>query len=215
MSVSLTHACRYCYKDAESACGYCHSSFYCSRECQKKDWDQHRQFCMKDETPALAIKRRDLCLKLIGQSENIAFQFLMQQKLAAEKRGFLFVNEESGPLYFQVAPIEVFHNVDIPINEKTYAELQAEIERSDTEPRMIVLYTDDETTTVYVMNSKEFGEVHRSVDMLPQPLLRQIFRIFYFNTVALKSVPTSPQFYQRLDYMCRTGKAPWLNDSKV
>ena len=47
---SMGH-CGYCYKaNASSKCGKCRLVRYCSPECQKAHWDQHRRFCEGPKT---------------------------------------------------------------------------------------------------------------------------------------------------------------------
>ena len=41
--------CCYCYKDGTKTCSNCHKAFYCSRECQVKDWQNHKSNCIKSE----------------------------------------------------------------------------------------------------------------------------------------------------------------------
>ncbi|XP_066945617.1 SET domain-containing protein SmydA-8-like isoform X3 [Macrobrachium rosenbergii] len=38
--------CEVCRVPATQSCSSCHASFYCSRECQKKDWKSHRGSCI-------------------------------------------------------------------------------------------------------------------------------------------------------------------------
>ncbi|XP_068215601.1 SET domain-containing protein SmydA-8-like [Palaemon carinicauda] len=38
--------CKVCQKPATQSCSSCHASFYCSRECQKKDWRSHKESCI-------------------------------------------------------------------------------------------------------------------------------------------------------------------------
>jgi len=39
--------CQGCGKDGEKKCGACGEVYYCSRECQKRDWKKHRAACQK------------------------------------------------------------------------------------------------------------------------------------------------------------------------
>jgi len=38
--------CNYCKQKAKVKCGNCQSVFYCSLECQKKDWQKHKENCL-------------------------------------------------------------------------------------------------------------------------------------------------------------------------
>ena len=37
--------CHRCGKEAKSKCSRCNKSFYCSRECQRSDWSDHKKAC--------------------------------------------------------------------------------------------------------------------------------------------------------------------------
>jgi len=37
--------CVVCHKEAEQRCSRCHSEWYCSRQCQVKDWKRHKSMC--------------------------------------------------------------------------------------------------------------------------------------------------------------------------
>ena len=39
--------CIVCGKDATTVCSVCKRACYCSRSCQKRDWDQHKLVCNK------------------------------------------------------------------------------------------------------------------------------------------------------------------------
>jgi hypothetical protein len=42
----MTKECKFCSKkDAGKKCGNCMSVWYCSRECQAKDWSEHKKVC--------------------------------------------------------------------------------------------------------------------------------------------------------------------------
>lgn len=41
------HSCRVCYEPAGLRCSKCVVVWYCSRECQKKDWKSHKKMCGK------------------------------------------------------------------------------------------------------------------------------------------------------------------------
>lgn len=43
-NASIRH-CGSCNKEAEKKCSRCEVAFYCSRECQIKDWGNHKEKC--------------------------------------------------------------------------------------------------------------------------------------------------------------------------
>jgi hypothetical protein len=40
------HTCKVCYKTSTEKCSQCKAAHYCSRECQKKDWKEHKKICL-------------------------------------------------------------------------------------------------------------------------------------------------------------------------
>lgn len=50
--------CHACGKTAEKLqrCSQCKNRFYCSRECQLKDWPSHKPLCLKKSEPSFALK---------------------------------------------------------------------------------------------------------------------------------------------------------------
>lgn len=40
-----TRHCGSCNKEAEKKCSRCEVAFYCSRDCQIKDWENHKEKC--------------------------------------------------------------------------------------------------------------------------------------------------------------------------
>ncbi|RIA79565.1 hypothetical protein C1645_840398 [Glomus cerebriforme] len=41
----IMNDCKVCQKPSTSKCAKCHQIFYCSRECQKEDWNEHKKSC--------------------------------------------------------------------------------------------------------------------------------------------------------------------------
>lgn len=60
--------CNYCKNNAKSRCTRCLSSFYCSQECQKKDWKNHKTKCIN---PTWIISKSDEKGKIILSKDNI------------------------------------------------------------------------------------------------------------------------------------------------
>lgn len=46
----MERTCAVCDKAAKSRCGRCKTTAYCSKECQNKDWREHKQRCVKSES---------------------------------------------------------------------------------------------------------------------------------------------------------------------
>jgi hypothetical protein len=45
---NLKNLCENCLKDdCKNKCGSCKSVYYCSTECQKKNWEKHKLICKK------------------------------------------------------------------------------------------------------------------------------------------------------------------------
>nr|WNL52995.1 prolyl 4-hydroxylase 2B [Sinonovacula constricta] len=62
-------------KENLKRCGFCKSSFYCSRDCQLKDWSKHKQFCLQQRTENETKKQNNTTTGLItSPSENIRNQ---------------------------------------------------------------------------------------------------------------------------------------------
>ena len=41
----MTNPCKICGKEEAKRCGKCHKVFYCSVQCQRKDWKSHKEAC--------------------------------------------------------------------------------------------------------------------------------------------------------------------------
>eukprot|EP01083_Nonionella_stella_P157574 511701_1 len=55
----MSSSCAKCNKaGATAVCGACKCTYYCSRDCQRKDWKQHKRICkmLKEEEKANTIK---------------------------------------------------------------------------------------------------------------------------------------------------------------
>ena len=46
--------CQDCGKDGAKKCGACGEVYYCSRECQKRDWKKHRDACQRIQAAQVA-----------------------------------------------------------------------------------------------------------------------------------------------------------------
>ena len=55
MEVISNSTCLQCSKPAETKCSRCKVTYYCSRECQKLNWKQHKSYCK----PKICDKKND------------------------------------------------------------------------------------------------------------------------------------------------------------
>ena len=54
----MSYKCQYCKKDGTLRCSKCKRVFYCSKECQLRDWPIHKSVCgkfLKDYTDSIAV----------------------------------------------------------------------------------------------------------------------------------------------------------------
>ncbi|SBS85574.1 MYND finger protein, putative [Plasmodium ovale curtisi] len=49
-AVDENYICNNCKENAELQCSQCKQTYYCSKECQMKDWFNHREICSKDKS---------------------------------------------------------------------------------------------------------------------------------------------------------------------
>jgi hypothetical protein len=66
-------------KDKMQQCSRCHSAAYCSRECQKKAWPRHKNFCKKIAAvmaeEGATVKRQQVCV----YKKKHAIKFLVDE----------------------------------------------------------------------------------------------------------------------------------------
>ena len=93
-----------CDREAGSlTCGACGRDHYCSRECQKQDWREHKHFCAKElpvtQLPAPAIEeilRKTEGYQASGHDEKLALA-LNPQKLRKLTQQVAFAEKQLGP----------------------------------------------------------------------------------------------------------------------
>ena len=49
------HLCKRCKKDAPNICTKCRDAWYCSRECQTLNWEEHKKYCKAHTDPKLGV----------------------------------------------------------------------------------------------------------------------------------------------------------------
>jgi hypothetical protein len=173
MSLAVQHCCRTCHSyENVSACTLCSTAFYCSKKCQNLDWSSHKKFCLKNESKEEAIKRRERCLNIITAFENYVLKYLMKEKIAT-RPSFLLVREHRPPIFMPMAPLSTFKDIDIPLDEITYAELCHETNRKDAMPAMVVLHM-EKNAKVFVTASAKWREMKATVGSMPMQLIVHI-----------------------------------------
>ena len=76
---NLEHACRRCHKGGDNLmfCGSCRNTRYCDIECQRIDWERHKEECMRCAI-ARNVSKNPLIPAIVGAN------FLLVQKLVQE-----------------------------------------------------------------------------------------------------------------------------------
>ena len=93
-----------CGRDAGTlSCGACGRDHYCSRECQKQDWKEHKHFCAKElpvaQLPAPAVEeilRKTEGYKAQGHDEKLVLA-LNPQKVRRLTQQVAFAEKQLGP----------------------------------------------------------------------------------------------------------------------
>jgi hypothetical protein len=177
MSLELTPACSTCHSyERVSQCQKCRTVSYCSHECQKLDWEEHKKFCLKNESKEKADQRRNYCLSSIRENEKVVLEYLIKQKFT-ETKSCLLMQGPNQPLW---ECSENMHKLSSEgyIKDKTRLdEMDHELARQTQAPALIVFYDDDTESRLYVLSSKKFCDLQRSVTKMPGELLTHIFTI--------------------------------------
>ena len=87
-----THQCFACDKDCSKTCIVCHSAFYCSKECQTKDFKNHKFICSPTVYPSKVHKKSVYGLFL---PEDIAAPRIVEIPLVRE------IDSDDGQTHFR------------------------------------------------------------------------------------------------------------------
>jgi hypothetical protein len=175
MTNSITFACRTCHaQEQTSACKKCCRTYYCGRECQKLDWKKHKVFCNSGEETSLAQARRDACLQKIQQFPDAIFCALMHLKFVS-RHGFLHLTEESSLKFYPKAERGRYHKFGISLDDQTYNELNDEMVRAVPRPAVVLLYTTESISRVYLISRANIVEQKNAIENLPLEVACNIF----------------------------------------
>ncbi len=78
-----------CFKkvDKIKSCGRCRWMKYCSLECQRGDWENHKEYCEIVDYRPTVKKLQEFCKKLVQTSHNLIVE--------KDKEGYLLIEFES------------------------------------------------------------------------------------------------------------------------
>lgn len=176
-----SHSCRSCGTDEHvSRCNGCSITYYCSRDCQVKDWTQHKKFC-KSEQEKLSKARREKCLSSINNDS--VFRFLMVQHylkitgvLQVEDGGEMEPRYLPFPVSIEIVELtKTLYSTPIPFNKEVHQKLLKviSVRNEDVIP---VLYTSNSEMKVYQYRSPEIAQWKESIDRMPQELMLPILK---------------------------------------
>lgn len=82
LPLTIKNACSYCRVRSPDLkkCGRCKCLYYCSRECQKKDWSKHKTNCYTEET-GVDVKVRELEEIIANATKNGMMEQLREMYL--------------------------------------------------------------------------------------------------------------------------------------
>lgn len=90
-SGSVTRTCAACSKEESGrdtrlkSCAKCHTTLYCSRECQKNDWKKHKKVCARQAASATSFKVPTGTSRPPGPSNTARRQPMKNLKTAVDK----------------------------------------------------------------------------------------------------------------------------------
>ena len=92
-------------------CAKCRTTLYCSRECQKRDWKQHKQTCGKGQQPSLgkpAFMPLNVGNPFDGASERKAFEIVIDSYRLRVEDEYTMCGDARGR-YGEMNPRPDFH----------------------------------------------------------------------------------------------------------
>lgn len=103
MSERICHTCKI-KQDYMPTCGFCRALFYCSRECQKKDWEKHKLICnpeyknearkdkkiafMLHDMPKFKVLMMDVLYFYYNKNKTIVCRYITDQEYVIESMSF-------------------------------------------------------------------------------------------------------------------------------
>ncbi|KAF8451738.1 hypothetical protein BDZ91DRAFT_750228 [Kalaharituber pfeilii] len=67
--------CATCQKPASQRCGQCHTTYYCTRDCQKADWKKHKRTCSIASGSARPNSRPTIQAHSVSDAAGLAAAF--------------------------------------------------------------------------------------------------------------------------------------------
>ncbi|MCC5831490.1 MAG: zinc finger MYND domain-containing protein [Chlamydiales bacterium] len=225
---SIDHVCPVCIDTQKkpASCGRCFSIFYCSRECQLLDWEQHKTFCLKDKEE-IATARRKKCLDIIKEQPESIFRYLFATHFAKAPT-FLCVSEEYLTANFApFDPQDILNNVlGFNFSDTSYSALSHAVKLTQSvsdksisipakdggvEQTVIievvnkaipVLYRESNGNyAIYAIGSEDVPQLDESIRKMPIFLVKSIMNDFLTMNMARSSRLSDKQkkFLKELD----------------
>ena len=82
------NVCVVCLQDESKTCSRCHSEYYCSKECQKADWKNHKQ----------------ICKQVVEAAKQVAVSSEHRRSEIAKRRSFQEMSQKVRPARYTVPP---------------------------------------------------------------------------------------------------------------
>jgi len=163
-------------------CSHCHLAKYCSNECQKKDWNNHREFC-KSQNPAVNKKFVELCRKIsTGEVSKIfaAYAYYAKIILKAPMGGALICKMEEN--VYSVGLAEISEDVGPERLSESVVSLYM-MDSDVVENASVVSYTTEEALKHYFRYEHYLKGDHIFVDIFfPQNLPKRELDVLAVET---------------------------------
>ena len=82
------NVCVVCLQDESKTCSRCHSEYYCSKECQKADWKNHKR----------------ICKQVVEAAKQVAVSSEHRRLEIANRRFFQEMNQKVRPSKYTIPP---------------------------------------------------------------------------------------------------------------